>query len=485
LSQFASSGFSGEAVKQINKTCSFRLEKDENILCLIAKSQKPYIVNDTTREPKWEMEGLEARSALLNPVILNNVLQGLICLFSPTPNSFSEEDLTSISLLANNMAIAIDNNIKNEKVERQLERISVLHDIDLAISNSMDLETTLNIFLEHVHTQLQVDATAILLNGMKDKKHFTISAKRGFKTNSILEDDLRKETSFDKMVVKERKIISINGIENHNVAESFSEMWKAEKFVTYIGIPLFTKGEIVGVLEIYNRTLLDQNEEWLSFLTTLAGQATIAIENNKIYSELQNSHSNLVFAYDATIKGWSRAMDLRDKETEGHTQRVTDFAVRFAKKIGIKQNEIIHIYRGALLHDMGKLGVPDMILFKPGPLDEREWEIMHKHPKIAYEMLSPIEYLKPALEIPYCHHEKWDGSGYPRGLKGEQIPLAARLFALVDVWDALSSDRPYRKAWNKDQVSAYIRENAGIQFDPNLVSDFLQLIEETSREEYK
>jgi len=162
-----------------------------------------------------------------------------------------------------------------------------------------------------------------------------------------------------------------------------------------------------------------------------------------------------------------------DKETEGHTQRVEKITLRIAKSMGIKNEELVQIRRGALLHDIGKMGIPDHILLKPGPLSDEEWVIMRKHPVYAYELLSPIAFLKPALDIPYCHHEKWDGSGYPRGLKGEQIPLAARIFAIVDVWDALRSDRPYRAAWPEMKTMEYIREQAGTHFDPAIVELFL------------
>ena len=182
------------------------------------------------------------------------------------------------------------------------------------------------------------------------------------------------------------------------------------------------------------------------------------------FIDLQNVNKELFQAYDKTIEGWSRALDLRDKETEGHTQRVTEMTVKLAKAMGINDSEIVHIRRGALLHDIGKMGVPDAILHKPGPLNDEEWKIMRQHPQLAYDMLSPIAYLKPALDIPYCHHERWNGKGYPRGLKGEEIPLAARIFAVVDVWDALASDRPYRAAWPKEKVLEYIRVRIGTAF---------------------
>ncbi len=192
---------------------------------------------------------------------------------------------------------------------------------------------------------------------------------------------------------------------------------------------------------------------------------------------LEIAHLELKAAYEATIEGWSRAMDLRDRETEGHTLRVTELTLKLAALAGIEQNEIVHIRRGALLHDMGKLGIPDAILLKPDKLNKEEWELMRQHPQLAYDMLYPIEYLHPALDIPYCHHEKWDGSGYPRGLSGEQIPLSARIFAVVDVWDALTSDRPYRAALHRAEVLEYIKEQSGKHFDPQVVELFLRAVQ--------
>jgi putative two-component system response regulator len=198
---------------------------------------------------------------------------------------------------------------------------------------------------------------------------------------------------------------------------------------------------------------------------------------NEERSNLEQAHAELKTAYEATIEGWSRAMDLRDRETEGHTQRVTQLTLKLAEAMGMKPDELVHVRRGALLHDMGKLGVPDAVLHKPDKLNDAEWELMRQHPQLAYDMLYPIEYLHPALDIPYCHHEKWDGTGYPRKLKGEEIPLSARIFAIVDVWDALTSNRPYRLAMKKDETLQYIKEQRGKHFDPQVVDLFLGIIE--------
>jgi HD-GYP domain-containing protein (c-di-GMP phosphodiesterase class II) len=259
----------------------------------------------------------------------------------------------------------------------------------------------------------------------------------------------------------------------------FVALWAAEGFVAYYGVPLIVKGEVKGVLEVFHRTPLSQSgekSEWLDSLETFAAQAAIAIDNTQLFENLERANSELFFAYDATIAGWSRALELRDQETEGHTMRVTDITLRLAQAMGISEAEIVQIHRGVLLHDIGKMGVSDSILLKPDALTDDEWAIMHQHPQLAYDMLSPIAYLRRALDIPYCHHEKWDGTGYPRGLKGENIPLAARIFAVVDVWDALRSDRPYRPAWSSAKALEYIREQSGKQFDPNVVEMFLKMV---------
>lgn len=234
----------------------------------------------------------------------------------------------------------------------------------------------------------------------------------------------------------------------------------------------------------YRRQHADGHYVWLEAIGNPVfaahGEVISLVLSSRDISDRKQAELSLRMAYDATIEGWSRALDLRDRETEGHTQRVTQITIDLARQMGFSEEEIIHIRRGALLHDIGKLGVADAILHKPGPLDDDEWIKMRKHPEQALMMLSPIEYLRPALAIPYYHHEKWDGTGYPHGLAGEQIPLAARIFAVVDVWDAITSDRPYRNAWPRQQAIHYLQEQAGIYFDPKVVKAFLDLIRNES-----
>lgn len=203
---------------------------------------------------------------------------------------------------------------------------------------------------------------------------------------------------------------------------------------------------------------------------------TVAQETRLSLARLR-TNIELSQAYETTLEGWSRALDLRDNETEGHTQRVAELTVRLARAMGLSDEDLVQIRRGALLHDIGKIAIPDSIMFKPGALTPDEVQIMRRHADYAYELLSPIAYLQPALDIPYCHHEKWDGTGYPRRLKGEQIPLSARIFAVVDVWDALRSNRPYRRAWSEERTREYIREQAGKHFDPKVVEEFMKMLE--------
>jgi putative nucleotidyltransferase with HDIG domain len=280
---------------------------------------------------------------------------------------------------------------------------------------------------------------------------------------------------------QEREVVIIQDLDRNLGGLQRSADLAREGFTTYIGVPLLARGQIQGVLEIFHRDRLNLDPEKFDFLKMLAGPAAIAVDNARLVESLQDSNAELMMAYDEAIEGWSRAMDLRDEETEGHTLRVTELTLRLANSLGISTEEMVHIRRGALLHDIGKIGVPDNILRKPGKLTDDEWAVMRRHPQFAYDMLAPIIYLRKSLDIPYCHHERWDGTGYPRGLDGNQIPLAARIFAVADVWDALTSDRPYRKAWPEKKALDHIREQSGKHFDPRSVEAFLGIMADNER----
>ncbi|MBI2887541.1 MAG: PAS domain S-box protein [Chloroflexi bacterium] len=360
------------------------------------------------------------------------------------------------------------------ELQRQLERQAALHTIDLAISSSLDLRITLSVLLDQVVTQLHVDAAAVLVLSPVNQR-LEYAGGRGFRTRLIEGSSILLGAGYAGRAALQRRILQVPHLLQTEPEFLRQELARAEGFVGYCCAPLVTRGQVKGVLEVYHRTPQAIDAAWLDFLQSLGGQAAIAIDNLSLYDSLQRSNIDLRLAYDATLEGWVRAMDMRDRETEGHSQRVADLTVRLARAMGMREEALVHVRRGALLHDIGKMAVPDEILHKPGPLTEEEWEIIRRHPQWAYDFLSGISYLRPALDIPYCHHERWDGMGYPRRLKGEDIPLDARLFAIVDVWDALRSDRTYRAAWPEAQVREHLRSEAGTHLDPRGVETFLAL----------
>jgi putative nucleotidyltransferase with HDIG domain len=250
---------------------------------------------------------------------------------------------------------------------------------------------------------------------------------------------------------------------------------KQTGFVTrdLLVVPMQVKDKIIGVIEIINKKdgspFTSDDQE---LLATFASQAAIAIDNATLFDDVQTANEKLIQAYDATIEGWARALELRDGDTEGHSSRVAAQAVQLAHLVGMKESEIVDLRRGALLHDIGKMGIPDTILLKNTDLTDKEWQIMRMHPILGKNMLRSIQFLKNAVEVAYCHHEKWDGTGYPQGLKGEEIPLAARIFSVIDGWDALRSDRPYRKAVSDEEAWKYIEDNIGKAYDPMVVEKF-------------
>jgi HD-GYP domain-containing protein (c-di-GMP phosphodiesterase class II) len=358
-----------------------------------------------------------------------------------------------------------------------LKHEKALREIDLAITSNLELGAILQVVLYQTRARLHIDASAILLLN-PDTQTLEYTSGQGFRTEIIKKTHVQLGEGRAGQAVQEQRIFGRAEIESPAEIPDRAELITAENFQAYFIAPLIVKDKLLGALEIYHRAPLIMKTEWLKFLETLAGQTAIAIDNANLFADLQRSNLDLTLAYDTTLEGWSTALDLRDKETEGHTKRVTEMTIRLAEGMGVSSQELIQIRRGALLHDIGKMGVPDRILLKPDKLTDDEWEVMQMHPIYAYQMLKPITYLGLALDIPYCHHEKWDGTGYPRGLKGEEIPLGARIFCIVDVYDALTSNRPYRAAWPKDKAITHIHELSGTHFEPRVVDAFLKMIGE-------
>lgn len=358
------------------------------------------------------------------------------------------------------------------EIRQRLSELEVLYQSGLTFSQLVSPKAIAKKMIDLLDQKMDWHHTAIRLYNSDSRTLellvFNTSKLRSQEERETIEERLntiqRPDQGFSGWVIQHGEVIRSNDLKND---PRYVETFPGLRAGLYVPIKIGER--VIGVISIESERTDAFSESDERLTMTLAAQAGIAINNALLLSDLKTSNTELSHAYDATIAGWSGALDLRDKETEGHSRRVTEMTLKLARAFGLSTEELVQIRRGALLHDIGKMGIPDAILLKPGKLTDEEWVIMRKHPEFAYNLLEPIAYLRSALDIPYCHHEKWDGTGYPRGLKGNQIPLAARIFAVVDVWDALSSDRPYRPAWTKEKVREHIRSLSGTHFDPQVI----------------
>jgi PAS domain S-box-containing protein len=364
----------------------------------------------------------------------------------------------------------------NARLENKVHRLAALRRIDAAIAATLPLQKTLGIVLDKATALLGADAASVLLLD-PDARNLEWFSHVGFRTEEPPSDPIPAEQSAAGRAALEHRSLHIPDLRRSPESFIRASLFECEGFIAYHAVPLMVEGRSRGLLEVFRRSPFEPDPGWIDFLENLAGQAAVAVETAGLIESLNRTNAELMHSYDTTIEAWARVLDLRDRDTEGHTRRVTDMTVRLARALGVGEAELVHIRRGATLHDIGKMGIPDSVLHKPGPLTDEEWALMRRHPELAHEWLAPIDFLGPALEIPYCHHEKWDGSGYPRGLRGEQIPLAARIFAVADIWDALSFDRPYRAAWPAEKVRAHIASLSGSHLDPRVVAAFLEAVD--------
>jgi len=448
----------------------------EGIAGQVAQTRQPFRVDDYSA---WEGRAvtfsyMSIHAVIEVPMLYKGELIGVLTAdeSGASKRKFTDEDEHLLSLFASQAAGAIHSARLYNETRRRAQEFSGLYDTTLDLSMQLDLSTVLTKIIERATKLLNVLSASLYLYDT-DRSDLELVASIGpdlpVGTRHQLGEGLTGR------VAQSRAPLIVEDYQNWQFR---SMRFEKLPYGSMMGVPLLFGGHLLGVLDVAeikpSARAFDEADQRL--LSLFAGQAASAIENAKLFDSLQTSNDDLTQAYDATIEGWSRAMDLRDKETEGHTLRVAELALKLARVMNIDEAELVHMRRGGLLHDIGKLGVPDNILLKNKNLTPEEWEIMRLHPTYAYGMISKIEYLKPALTIPYCHHEKWDGTGYPRGLKGKEIPLVARIFALADVWDALRSDRPYRQGWSTEKAIDYIKSQAGIHFDPEITNIFLDLI---------
>ncbi|MBI3165103.1 MAG: GAF domain-containing protein [Chloroflexi bacterium] len=402
---------------------------------------------------------------------IGNLLSNAMKSLAQTSSSQTPQVLRDLTQAASTL-----NKVKSS-VSKQIQihesQFEALAQVGSTINSLLGLKRVLSDVMDRLIRLMRAERGFLMLR--EPDGNLKVHVARGLDHVDLEEDQFAvSKTVVNRVVETGKLVLTTNAQEDSRFEAQFSVA--AYHLLSILCVPLNIKDQLIGVIYVDNRahTGVFQQENF-DLINAFANQAALAIHNARLFDELQASKDELEIAYQATLEGWVRALDLRDKETEGHTKRVTALTQTLARGMGLKEDEIVHITRGALLHDIGKMAIPDGILLKPGKLSDDERVLIQKHPLYAYEMLSPIKFLHPALDIPYCHHEKWDGSGYPRGLKGEDIPFAARIFAVVDVWDALVSDRPYRKGIQPSEVKKNIRELSGSHFDPRIVDAFLSL----------
>jgi putative nucleotidyltransferase with HDIG domain len=399
--------------------------------------------------------------------VLLNAMDGLSGLSNPVASAAVQD----LSNLTNSLQL-LQSRV-SEYLHTSQRQLQALVGVGHVINSSRGLEAVLDEVMDAVIALMRAERGLIMLFDAQGE--LPIKAARGMDQVNLEGNDFFVSKTIVRRVSETgNPVLTTNAQEDPRFGEQKSVV--EHNLRSILCVPLKLKDEIIGVIFVDSRVysgLFDEND--LEILSAFADQAAVAIDNARMFDKLQKANIELTEAYNATLKGWALTLELRDKETEGHTQRVTALTEVLAKKLGINGKELEHIRRGALLHDIGKMAIPDYILLKRGELTLAERKFMELHPDFARDMLVNIEFLRPAIDIPYCHHEKWDGSGYPQNLRGEEIPFAARIFAVVDVWDALTSERPYREPLEPEEVRIYIQGESGKHFDPRVVRAFLEI----------
>ena len=416
-----------------------------------------------------QLQNEENRYLAFIPLIAEEKTNGLLMIGRNI--QYSTNDIQVFSAIGDLVSSALERHNLIQRLEKQLERVESLHTIDQAITGVFDIKVINRVILEEVRKRLGADAANILhLNPLTNS--LDLYGDVGFRRAFMRTTKVPISTSIAGKVLMDRGVFEAPDLSN-NPVEFLVKDWYEEGFKAYFAHPLIVKGKPIGVMELFIRHTFYPDQEWLKFFESLATQAAVAYDLYRTFNDLQKMKQNLANTYNATLETWSKSLELTNIESHGHNQRVTSQTLRLAKELGIEESELPNIERGALLHDIGKLGILDEILLKKGKLTDSDWHEIEKHPVIAKDLLSGVNLLKDAIEIPFSHHENWDGSGYPQGLKGEAIPLAARVFAVVETYDALLSDKPYRKAWTKDKTIDYLKEEKGKKFDPIIIDTFL------------
>ena len=402
---------------------------------------------------------------------INTLLMNVVDSLSRSGNPIMSTALQDITHISQSLLI-LEQNVSDQLKLKQ-SQLRALMSVGQMINSSKGLRRVLEEVMDSLISLMRAERGFLMLREADGE--LAVRIARGIAHVNLEEEAFKVSRSVVRKVVDSNApVLTTNAQADPRFDAQMSVA--AYQLRSILCVPLKLKDELIGVLYVDNRAHAGIFKEHdLELISAFADQAAVAIDSARLFEDLQDSHRELEKAYQATLEGWVRALDLRDKETEGHTQRVTILTHRLARSMGLSDSELVQVTRGALLHDIGKMAIPDGVLLKPGQLTEEERRLIQKHPVYAYEMLRPIDFLVPAIDIPYCHHEKWDGTGYPRGLKQEEIPFAARIFPVIDVWDALTSNRPYRQAMPEEEVRRWIQADSGKHFDPLVVEAFMDL----------
>jgi HD-GYP domain-containing protein (c-di-GMP phosphodiesterase class II) len=458
----------------------------EELISQVVSSGRSALVSDVSADSRWTVLGSEdsTRSVAVIPMIARGKVAGAIVVASDTLNAFEPSDMTVLELVAAQSAIAVENAELYQAELRNVRKLNALQTIDHAISATLELKQTLGILIERAIDHL----------GQRNAGGFVALVEPGSSQLKLAATHNLSETFAERFVLEVGESIAEQVVEDgvphvvaHVAADSrikYKDLIALEKFQSLMAVPLAVDGKSIGALAIYTRQTHEFSNEETDFFVTLGTQAVIAVQNAQLYEKTRDQAVSLAKlaqqleeSYINTLAAMSAALDLRDRETEGHSQRVSDLTVKLATSLGMTdEQELRDIRYGSLLHDVGKIGISDSILLKAGALSTGERVEMKKHPEFGADILRGVKFLEGALPVVLYHQERWDGSGYPKGLKGEEIPWAARIFAVIDVYDALASDRPYRQSMSRSYALDYVRSNRGILFDSQVVDKFVEII---------
>ncbi|NPV41808.1 MAG: PAS domain-containing protein [Anaerolineae bacterium] len=440
-----------------------------------AESQPNYIDLQADHEPTNPfIQSMRTENRYLACMTLKSPKKPAGMIVLGCDEKFSAELTMTLKAAADMVATAIERANLYQRTEKQLAHLESLHAIDQAITSVYDIQVINKIILDQACRALEADAADILILNEPINALEMVSG-RGFIDAINTNVRIPITTSTAGKILLENQQFSIPNLKETPL--DFNRNYiPVENFTSYYARPISLKGKTIGVFEVFFKNAYFPEKDWEDFFEALTTQIAVAYDSTQKYSDLQKLQQNMAASLRSTIETWSKSLELHDIESYGHIRRVTNETLEIAKIMGIEEDQLPNIERGALLHDIGKLAIMDGILQKKGTLTEDEWKEIKRHPEISREMLSNVTLLEDAVDIPYSHHENWDGSGYPQGLKGENIPLAARIFAVVETYDAMISPRPYRAALTKQEAIQYLIDQKGKKFDPRVVDLFLETI---------